>query len=316
MRMRFIPILTAFFALCLILSGCGGKAEDWERLYKDTGERLAAQDAPSVGSVGGEWLVVGLARSGMLSDEAAASYLENAEEYVQSIGSDRLHPVKSTENSRLILGITAAGGDPTDIGGYDLLRGLADADYIRAQGTNGPIWALIAFDCGDYPIPEEGDLSRENLVGDILSLQCTDGGWGFFGDTSDVDMTAMALQSLAPYREDEKVQTAAEKALRFLSLSRTADGGYESGGVQNCESCAQVIVALCSLGIDPQKDEDFLKNGHSVIESLCGFATEENTFCHQKDKPQTDAMATEQAYYALTAYHRYKSGMTSLYDMR
>ena len=117
MRMRFIPILTAFFALCLILSGCGGKAEDWERLYKDTGERLAAQDAPSVGSVGGEWLVVGLARSGMLSDEAAASYLENAEEYVQSIGSDRLHPVKSTENSRLILGITAAGGDPTDIGG-------------------------------------------------------------------------------------------------------------------------------------------------------------------------------------------------------
>ena len=312
--MRCIPAAAVILSLCLVVSGCGKGTDRWQELYRETGDRLAAT-TPTVGSVGGEWVVIGLARSGRLTEQAAAAYLAAAEDYVRSVGRDRLHPVKSTDNARLILGITAAGGDPSAVGGYNLLRGLADLSYIREQGSNGPVWALIAFDCGRYVIPGEGGLTREALVEEILSRQCADGGWGFLGDVSDVDMTAMALQALAPYREQERVSAAAERALDVLAAKQMADGGYASYGTQNCESCAQVMVALCTWQVDPQQDECFIRNGHSVLENLCGFAAE-GGFCHQKDKPQADAMATEQAYYALTAYDRYRNGMSSLYAMR
>lgn len=314
--MRCCRVFAILLAFCLVLSGCGGKTNNWEKLYKSTGDRLVAQGTPTVGSVKGEWLVIGLAGSNRLSDATAAAYLKNVENHILSIKSNRLHPVKSTENARLILGITAAGGNPADIDGYNLLLGLADMDYIQKQGNNGPIWALIAFDCGNYQLPQGSNVSREKLVNYILSLQCSDGGWGFYKDASDIDITAMALQALAPYNEKESVKTAVEKALCYISANQTANGGFESYGEENCESSAQVVVALCSLGIDPQKEPRFIKNNHSVIDALCSFYTQKGGFCHQKDTIQTDDMATEQAYYALTAYSRYKSNLSSLYTMR
>lgn len=125
--------------------------------------------------------MIGLARSGKLTADAAEGYLKNAQEYVIGIGSECLHNVKSTDNSRMILGITAAGGDPTDVGGYNLLAGFADMDYVKAQGYNGPIWALIAIDSKQYDIPKMRVLNqttREGLVAYIISVQSDDGGWG------------------------------------------------------------------------------------------------------------------------------------------
>ena len=300
--------------LCLIFSACGSTDKDWRSLYEKTGTSLAAGSAPTVGSIGGEWVVIGLSRSDRLSDDFSKKYLNAASEHVKNIGKNRLHDVKSTENSRLILGITAAGGNPTDIGGCNLIQGLTDTDYIKRQGNNGPIWALIALDCGNYAIPFESDVTREGLIEIILSMQCSDGGWGFSGNTSDTDMTAMALQALAPYIVKSNVKSAAKKALQYLSDNQTDNGGYESYSTQNCESCAQVTVALCSLGIDPQTDERFIKCGNSVLDALCAFSVDDG-FCHQANKPQANQMATEQAYYALTAYHRLKSGKSALYTM-
>ena len=295
-KTKLVSTLVLLSLICLTLFGCGGEKNDWRSLYDSTGKYLSNQESPTVGSVGGEWAVIGLARSERLTDAAAKAYLQNAEKHVQSAGNDRLNSV-------------------TDIGDHNLLNGLADMDYIKKQGNNGPIWALLAFDCGDYAIPENSGLTRDKIVDFILSQQCSDGGWGFIGDSSDIDMTAMALQSLAPYRDKDNVHTAVEKALNYLSERQTAEGGYESYGAQNCETSAQVIVALCSLRIDPETDGRFVKDGRTVIEALCGFAVGDGMFCHQKDKPQGDRMATEQAYYALTAYERFTSGKSVLYDM-
>ena len=52
---------------------------------------------------------IGLSRAGLLSDETAQSYEQTVEDYVKQAGSVRLHHAKSTENSRTILGLTAAG---------------------------------------------------------------------------------------------------------------------------------------------------------------------------------------------------------------
>ena len=45
--------------------------------------------------------------------------------------------------------------------------------------------------------------------------------------------------------------------------SGTTDEDYLFGNGFSCETCAQVILALASLGIDPEKDERFIKAGKS-----------------------------------------------------
>lgn len=313
--------------LVMLLTACGtpsqsaqpDSTEGWRKVYEETGAYLQAQAAPSVGSIGGEWAVIGLSRAGLLSDAAAQSYEQAAEDYVKQAGSVRLHHTKSTENSRTILGLTAAGYNAANVAGVDLTAGLTDMAYLRAQGTNGPIWALIAMDCHGYDIPQcadgEEQVTREGLVEEILSYQCSDGGWALMGDESDVDMTAMALTALAPYQEETDVKAAVEQALTWLSNAQQDDGGFMSWGAANSESCSQVIVALTALGIDPTSDERFIKEGGTVLDALCAFACEGGGFRHSNEQAEPDGMATEQGFYALAAYDRFRQGMTSLFDM-
>ena len=322
---RTLP--TWLLILVTLLTACGTPSqpdqpestEAWRKAYEETGAYLQAQAAPTVGSIGGEWAVIGLSRAGLLSGAAAQSYEQAAEDYVKQAGSVRLHHAKSTENSRTILGLTAAGYNAANVAGVDLTAGLTDMAYLRAQGTNGPIWALIALDCHGYDIPQcadgEEQVAREGLVAEILSYQCSDGGWALMGDESDVDMTAMALTSLAPYQEETDVKAAVEQALTWVSNAQQDDGGFMGWGTANSESCAQVIVALTALGIDPAADSRFVKNGASPLDGLCAFACEGGGFCHSNEQAEPDGMATEQGFYALAAYDRFRQGMTSLFDM-
>ena len=322
---RTLPVW--LLTLVMLLTACGmpsqsdqpESTEGWRKAYEETGAYLQAQAAPSVGSIGGEWAVIGLSRAGLLNDEAAQSYEQAAEDYVKQAGSVRLHHAKSTENSRTILGLTAAGYDAANVAGVDLTAGLTDMAYLRAQGINGPIWALIALDCHGYDIPQcvegEEQVTREGLVAEILSYQCSDGGWALMGDESDVDMTAMALTSLAPYQEEANVKAAVEQALTWLSTAQQDDGGFMSWGTANSESCAQVIVALTALGIGPAADSRFIKNGASPLDGLCAFACEGGGFRHSDEQMEPDGMATEQGFYALAAYDRFRQGKTSLFDM-
>lgn len=294
---------------------------DTAKAFQDTGdylEKLAKKTPPIVNSIGGEWLVLGLVRSGR---EEPAGYYDNVLSYVtQKINEkEQLHRNKSSDNSRVILALTAIGKDVTDVAGHNLLKGLTDMKYVEKQGINGPIWALIAFDSKNYEIPTafEGgkQVTREGLLESILAAQLEDGGWALSGTTADPDMTAMAVQSLAPYYEkNERVKAAVDRAVETLSQMQMADGGFGSWGTVNSESAAQVIVALTSLGIDPNTDTRFVKNGRSVVNALCDYFVEGGGFKHVADK-EVDGMASEQAYYALTACDRLQKGQTSLYDM-
>lgn len=102
-----------------------------------------------MGSIGGEWAVLGLARSGYaVPEEYYQNYYQTVEEYVKACGGV-LHETKYTEYSRVIIVLTAIGKDPTNVAGYNLLTALGDYDKTIWQGTNGPIWALIALDRGE-----------------------------------------------------------------------------------------------------------------------------------------------------------------------
>ena len=241
---------------------------------------------------------------------------------------ERLHNSKSTDNSRVILALTAIGKDPTNVGGHNLLKGLDSMNYINKQGINGPVFALIALDSHNYPT--FGEVTRDVLIDRILSEQVkADGGWALGGadeEASDVDITAMTIQALAPYyKTNAKVKTAVDKGLTWLSEHQQEDGGFASWGAVNSESCAQVIVALAALGIDPLTDSRFIKNGITALDALCGYYTQDDTlgkgFAHVKQSSggyvggAYNQMATEQAYYALNAYYRFANSQNRLYDM-
>lgn len=287
--------------------------------FAETGNYLSGFDASVIGAFGNEWVIIGLARSGRLAEKVAEAYKQAAAEYVATVGSPKLHKSKCTDTVRVILALTAIGADVTNVGGYNLLEGLTEMDYVKKQGNNGPVWALIALDSGNYAVPAAVDpakqVSREGLIEYILSAQCADGGWGLSGSTSDLDVTAMTLQALAPYAQDERVSGAAQNALTYLSNAQEEDGGFVGYGVSTSETCAQVIVALTALGIDPAEDTRFIKNGKTVVDKLCSFAIEGGGFCHIQDAPKVDGVATEQGYYALTAYERLLTGKSSLYNM-
>ncbi|RKP58084.1 DUF4430 domain-containing protein [Cohnella endophytica] len=286
---------------------------------------------PTVSSIGGEWTVFGLARSGSNVPVAYnALYYANLEKTLKEKDGN-LHSVKYTEYSRVILALGAIGRKVDDVAGYNLLERLSDFDTLIKQGINGPIFALIALDSKKYEIPKDAGVktqtTRDLLIDFILKREVQGGGWAL-GEkpvASDPDITGMAIQSLAPYYASNKdVRDAVDRALAWLSKAQTADGGYASYNSVNSESIAQVIVAITSLGIDPNTDPRFVKNGHSALAALLGFAAKDGGFYHIKAggidnggaKPgNVDPMATDQAMYALVAYERYANAKTRLYDM-
>lgn len=298
--------------------------KEFDKIYQETGSSqaaLASKAGLTAGTSGGEWVALGLARSGSISDTLAEQYAQAAYQYVKKKGSSTISDSKSTENSRMILALTSIGKDPSDVAGYDLLEPLADLDYVKSQGINGPIFALIALDSHDYEIPKavagKTQTTREALIDAILAAQLSDGGWNVNGNGADADMTAMAIQALAPYySSNAKVKSAVDDALKRLSKMQEVNGGYTSWGTANAESVAQVIVALTSLGIDPASDGRFIKNGYSTLDALATFYNDKGGFKHsQSDTTSSNGLATEQAYYALASWYRLKNGKTSLYDM-
>lgn len=303
-------------SLLLSLTACGKQAN---QLEKTAGYLQAQIAAPGTGSVGGDWLIFGLARSGVkVSQKYFDAYYENVEAAVREkngVLSDR----KYTEYSRTVLALTAIGKNPADVAGFDLLKPLADFEQVTRQGINGTIFALLALDSGNYEIPENPDAAvqatRQMYVDELLARALPDGGWTLTGGEPDVDITAMTLQALAKYRDQADVTAAVERGLAVLSSLQEPDGGYVSWGSSNSESVAQVIVALTELGV-PLDDERFTKNGITVEDALLRFAQENGAFVHVRDgSGGDDGMATEQAFYALAAIHRAETGETTLYDM-
>lgn len=287
-----------------------GDATGWRKTHSDTLDTIKTGEL----AFGSEWLVIALARSGR---DVPDSYYDSVVKAVQS-AKGQLSDKKSTEYARTILALTAIGKDPTDVGGYDLLARLADMDDVTYQGINGAIFALLALDSGKYDVPAAAEggtqVTRDGLVAYILAQQLSDGGWALSGTSADPDVTAMALQALAPYRTgDETVDAAVDKGVQLLSDMQLSDGGYSSWGTLNSESCAQVLIALATLGIDPVSDSRFVKNGLTVLDALLAYAVS-GGFRHTVDG-EADAIATEQALCALTAYARLLDGKTALYDM-
>ena len=317
-------------AVAILTAGDTGDKADYKTTLNETMAQLAATvTEPSFGTGAGEWTVLSLARGNYYDtgDKYFEDYYSRIEETVKEKAASvnlngALHKVKSTENSRLIMALSAIGKDPTKVGGVDLVGAYSanGFSWIKKQGLNGPVFALIALDTYNYKTSDA--TIRQQCVDYILQAELANGGWALSGTTADPDMTAMALQALANYADNSDVKDAAERGFAALSSIQKDNGGYASWGSVNSESIAQVIVACTAWGIDPSTDSRFVKSGGSTVDALLEFYVPDGKgFAHVLETTggyaggEVNAMATDQACYALVAYDRFVNNKNALYDM-
>ena len=310
--------LTLALLLSFTVSAAAAEQDTAALLQKSAAALLSDVPDPQCASVGGEWTVIGLARSGAeVPQRWYDCYYRNLEAYVKDCNGI-LHTRKYTEYSRVVLALTAIGRDPADVGGYDLLAPLGDFDKVILQGITGPAWALLALDSGGYAVPHTDDpaaqATRQRYVDFLLSKELPGGGFALSGTEADPDVTGMVMQALAPYREQTAILAAVDRALSRLSAMQRSDGGFSSWGTANSESCAQVLIALCTLGVSCD-DSRFVKNGHTVADALLSYRLTDGRFFHVADQSGNTTMASEQGLCALAAQRRAETGQAALYRM-
>lgn len=298
------------FSLCLgtILSSAQGTVNvvaDSQKLFDrilsnetkdDAGDiqnwvnRTLAQSAGQ----GNEWFVFALTQY----DEYNFSAYESA--LVDYLKSEPI--VSASSKLKYALCLAALGNEDAYI------QSVSDA-AIGEQGLLSWVFGLHLLNNGITSTSHTVDSVTEQL----LLLQCADGGWAIIGKTGDVDSTAMTLQALAPYYDnDPAIRSAIDKGLLLLSEKQLADGDYSSYGVPNPESTAQVMVALSALGIDFAQDARFIKNGNTLLDGIKKYNLSDGSFSHEYEG-ETNRIATMQVFYALVSYHRLLEGKTSLY---
>ena len=282
----------------------------------------------NVSSTASDWTVLFLGRLGIAEDYSA--FLNRASAYVKDLydknPSTGLSTNTPTEWHRLTMAVLAAGGDPTDVGGHDL---IADGTYNCLagapwnQGMNGAAWALLALDSKGYKVPEKVKYTREDLISYIIDRQLSDGGWSLDdkNPSLDLDITSMVVYALAPHAaENTKVREAVNRGLDVLRKSISADGDYNYGGTYSCESVAQAIIAFTSMGIDPTTVKNEKTSGKSLLDGLMKYySAGTGGFLHayydDEKQNRPNSMATDQAMEAIAAYRLYQQGI-NLFDFR
>ena len=306
-------------------------ARDCMVAFADRGDTdlLAQSDLLPAGSTLSDWTAIAFHLAGI--DDDYDTYLKGLREYVRSCYEKQgcIDRVRATEYHRIIMTVLSLGEDPTcfaeDASGKPIDL-VADGTYnyvgdsLGKQGLNGWIFALIALDSNGYEVPEGARYTREMIIDEILSSREENGAFGLVEGSPNADITAMALQALSPYyNKRDDVREAVDDALEWLSGQLNERCTFASSDAyidsESSESISQVIIALCCLGIDPEKDPRFIKGGVSILSALEGFRRDDGGYVHTKDQSSGDYMATQQAMLALIAVYRLRSGGDPIYDL-
>lgn len=260
-------------------------------------ELIDTELAKKAGTGPAEWYILALNRYKESCDYS--TYLEALDSYAENMES-----AKATDLQRMALAYSFCGANDKFI--EDTMK-----DTIGSLGIMSYIYGLILMDSRAY-VSEK--ISREDIIDELLSRRLEDGGWALTGKVSDIDITAMAVQALAPYYKENEVKIAVDDALGLLSKRQLDTGDYKSWGVRSCESVAQVITALCALDIDFQTDKRFIKDDNTLIDGLMHYVLTDGSFGHTIDGLSNDT-ATVQAMHSLIAAWRQSKGLDSFYTM-
>lgn len=259
---------------------------------------IEAYPSPGVGSIGGDWAVKGVASSGIES--------ENLDEYFQLYYDDVRAKVKQSEglldqfyyttNARVAIGVEAIGKDATDVEGYNLIEALDAYDKLTEQGVNAAAYALVGANVAGVQLENE-ERYIEFILNHLEEKK-------LYEKTDKSDFVAMAMEGLSFYIDRDEVKTMIEKCIEGLAAAQQSDGSFG-----NCESTAEVIMALTCVGVDPAADERFVKGENTLVDGLMGYKAKDG-YLHTADAEEANDMATEKALLALTSMKLMEQGST------
>lgn len=255
---------------------------------QDVNEFINKALAPAAGNTPTEWFVLALSRYNDSYD--FTEYNKSLERYIKAMDSK-----KATDYQRISVACLALGTNKDYV-----INTIATQN--GRSGIMSYIYGLIIMEHDSQDTSEAIKLAYQ-----ICDFQLKDGGFALSGELSDTDVTAMAIQALAPYYQDSRIRQVVDSSLQRLSDLQQADGGFQSYGKPNCESTAQVLIALNTLGIDWSTDERFIKNNCNVLTGLLKYRLEDGSFSHIVGG-ETDEFANAQALMAGV------SCMVSIYD--
>ena len=275
---------------------------------------LSDEQILPAGSSSSDWIAMTLAFA--KSTDAYKDYLERLEDYVKAQYEKQgyLDAVKATEYHRIALTMLALGGNPEKlITDQTTINLIADGTwnfyggFPSEQGSNGLIYALLLLEAREDFVPADKKIFKTELINELLTYQDAEGGYALnasFG--ADMDMTAMAVQALAPYQNQPKVKNATDKALLWI-CDRISTA-------QTSEAVAQTILALCALGIDPEKSKEFMQGERTLLEQLNHFRTEDEMYCHELSDEASNLVSTYQSLLALEAVNKLRTEHTWIFD--
>lgn len=297
-RKGAVLILGLVFGIAAVLTGCGANSlpEDLDRQISDTQAFLYEEiPSPQMGAIGGEWTVKGIAASGIsVEEEYFSAYYDTVRAKVKS-AKGNLGEEYGTEYARVILGLCAIGADPTDVEGYDLTKGLDNYDKLTEQGINGAAYALAAAGvCG-------AKLENENRYIKFIMEELAAEDWDSEKFLS--DYLSMAILGLSFHEDRAEVKAFNRKMTEQLSVLQ-----QEDGGMGNCVSTAEAIIALSQLGVDVFSDERFIKDGNTLADGLMTYSLKDGSFVHEEGREEADILATEKALLALDSIKLQQEG--------
>ena len=257
---------------------------------------------------GAEWVMLGRLRA---LDGAQGWKTKDADiqTYVSSVMTAIQNGKLSKETvpttiERVILTLTALGLDATNFCGQNLTAWLYENQNWSNYVSSDLIWGLIALDSGKYTA---ADGYREALIQHLTEYQKQDTGAFFYSaswNADDVDMTAMAMIALAPYKDSNATaKKMYDAGWKYIESNRDDQGNYGGKSYDPCCTNAYVVIAKCATG------ETGIEDTVSWMLKNClgekGFNL----------KGEYNGLSTYQGMMAMAAYQRAKAGMADLFAM-
>lgn len=262
---------------------------------------------------GAEWVMLGRIRAldgaqGWTTKEAdIQTYVASVEQAMQKGKLSR--ETVPTTIERVILTLNALGLDAANFCGQDLTAWLYENQNWNNYRSNDLMWGLIALNSGKYTATAVDDYKKA-LIRQLTNYQNQENGAFFYSQSyqaDDVDMTAMAMIALAPYKDsDATAKKMYDAGWKYIESKRDDKGNYGGEGSNSYDPCctnAYVVIAKCAAGETGMEDtvswmlENYLvKNGFQYNGKLNG-------------------LSTYQGMMAMAAYQRAKAGKAGLFNM-
>jgi energy-coupling factor transport system substrate-specific component len=296
-RLRGGGLAVLFLALLLLGAAAPPRAEASE-VSRATAWLLSTQNkdggfgaSPDKGS-GAEmtaWAMLGLAAAGRNPLDVShgghtpVDFLRNSLDELTTPG----------DLARTILALEAAGVDPRNFNGADLVSKLVGAR--RGNGSYGPkgvgwpnstAFAVIALRTAG------ASGSLEPSCDWLRKVQNDDGGWGDVpGSPSTADGTGAVMQALS---SDSK---AVHRGISYLRKAQHPGGGFPLGGnsAVNSQSTAWAIQGILAAGGDPGS---FRRGGAGAPDYLSARQQPDGHYRYSKSSDQTPVWVTSQVLVA------------------